>query len=165
MNHGPKTLKARPSERKESKKKDKPPESVFDKIHGELVGLKLGTADDFQSFISAPQEELHGLAPVQWWCLDGQRSRYPKLQQMALDFLSVPPMSDAPERTFSGGRRTISWTRARLKPENVEMVETMANWVVNGLIPPDTGMKELLEEFAEIESESDVDSSDNEDEF
>jgi hypothetical protein len=32
----------------------------------------------------------------------------------------------------------------------------MANWVVNGLIPPDTGVRELLEKFAEIESESDV---------
>jgi hypothetical protein len=84
------------TQRKKGKqKKDKTPESVFDKIHGQLVGLKLGTADDFQSFISAPQEELHGLAPVQWWCLDGQRSRYPELQQMDLDFLSVPPMSDA----------------------------------------------------------------------
>jgi hAT family C-terminal dimerisation region len=81
---------------------------------------------------------------------------------MALDFLSIPPMSDALERTFSGGRRTISWTRARLKLKNVEMVETMVNLAVNGLIPPDTAMKELLEWFAELNprTESDVDSSD-----
>src|SRR5712664_4366507 len=74
---------------------------------------------------------------------------------------SVPPMSDAPERTFFGGRRTISWTRARLKPKKVEMVETMANWISKGLIPPDTGMKKLLEEFTAAEScsDSDVDSS------
>jgi hAT family C-terminal dimerisation region len=69
---------------------------------------------------------------------------------MALDFLSIPPISDALERTFSSGRRTISWTRARLKSTNVEMVETMVNLVVNGLMPPDTGMKELLEGFAEL---------------
>jgi hypothetical protein len=72
---------------------------------------------------------------------------------MALDFISIPPISDALERTFSGGRRTISWTRARLKSTNVEMVETimsMVNLVVNGLMPPDTVMKELLEGFAEL---------------
>jgi len=34
---------------------------------------------------------------------------------MALNFLSIPPMSDAPERTFSCGRRIIPWTRAKLK--------------------------------------------------
>jgi hAT family C-terminal dimerisation region len=68
---------------------------------------------------------------------------------MALDFLSIPPISDALERTFSGGRRTISWTRARLKSTNVEMVETMVN-LVNGLMPPDTGMKELLGGLAEL---------------
>ena len=73
---------------------------------------------------------------------------------------SVPPMSDAPERTFFGGRRTISWTRARLKPKNVEMVETMANWISKGLIPPDTGMKKLLEEF----TDDDLDSSSSDEE-
>ena len=118
------------------KKKKHTEDSGFDKIRNELIGLKLGAEDDFLPFINAPPVELHGnLAPVQWWGLDGQRTQYPTLHKMALDFLSIPPMSDAPERTFSGRRRTISWTRARLKPKNVEMVETMANWILNGLIP------------------------------
>jgi hypothetical protein len=40
--------------------------SLMDQVGPQQCMLKLGTADDFQSFIRAPQEELHGLAPVQW---------------------------------------------------------------------------------------------------
>jgi len=137
----------RTQRKKGKQKKNDNIESIFDGIRNELAGLKLGAEDDFLPFDGAPPVELHNLTPVQWWGLDGQRSQYPRLHRMALDILSVPPMSDAPERTFSGGGRTISWTRARLKPKNVEMVETMANWISKGLIPPDTGMKKLLEEF------------------
>jgi hypothetical protein len=50
---------------------------------------------------------------------------------MAIDVLSVPPMSDAPERVFSGARRLISWDRARLSVENVEKLECLNNWVQN----------------------------------
>jgi len=154
----------RTQRKKGKQKKNDNIESIFDGIRNELAGLKLGAEDDFLPFVGAPPVELHNLTPVQWWGLDGQRSQYPRLHRMALDILSVPPMSDAPERTFFGGRRTISWTRARLKPKKVEMVETMANWISKGLIPPDTGMKKLLEEFTESCSDSDVDSSSSDEE-
>ena len=47
---------------------------------------------------------------------------------MAIDILSIPAMSDEPERVFSGGRRIISWERAQLGAETIEKVECMKHW-------------------------------------
>jgi hypothetical protein len=44
---------------------------------------------------------------------------YPRLRRKVLDDY-YSPMSDAPETTFSCGRRTILWSRAEFKPENVK---------------------------------------------
>ena len=53
---------------------------------------------------------------------------------MAIDILSIPPMSDEAERVFSGVRRTISWDRARFGAWVVEMTELLCYWNKNGLI-------------------------------
>ena len=53
---------------------------------------------------------------------------------MAIEVLSVPVMSDDPERVFSCTRRTISWDRARLSAETIEKLECLGNWVQNDLI-------------------------------
>ena len=47
---------------------------------------------------------------------------------MAIDILSIPPMSDEPERVFSGGRRTIQWDRGQLEPETIEWRECLKQW-------------------------------------
>jgi hypothetical protein len=52
---------------------------------------------------------------------------------MAIDILSVPAMSDEPERVFSGARRTISWERAQLSAVNIERVECLKNWQQTGI--------------------------------
>ena len=44
---------------------------------------------------------------------------------MAIDILSMPAMSDEPERVFSGARRTISWERAQLNAAQVEKGECL----------------------------------------
>ena len=80
---------------------------------------------------------------------------------MALDILSIPPMSDKPERTFLCGRRTISWSRAKLKAGSINMVELLSNWVSQGFISPDQGMEELLAALCNADINSD--SSDEED--
>jgi hypothetical protein len=53
---------------------------------------------------------------------------------MAIDILSIPPMSDEVERVFLGVRCTISWDRARLGAWIVEMTELLGNWNKNDLI-------------------------------
>ena len=44
---------------------------------------------------------------------------------MALDILSIPAMSDEPERVFSGVRRMVSWDRAEMRAETLEKVECL----------------------------------------
>jgi hypothetical protein len=52
---------------------------------------------------------------------------------MAIDILSIPAMSDEPERVFSGARRTISWERAQIGAENLERVECLKHWGRSGI--------------------------------
>ena len=47
---------------------------------------------------------------------------------MAIDILSMPAMSDEPERIFSEARRTVSWERAQMGAENLERVECLKHW-------------------------------------
>jgi hypothetical protein len=44
---------------------------------------------------------------------------------MAINILSIPLMSDEPERVFSGARRTVSWDKGQIKPETIEMRECL----------------------------------------
>jgi hypothetical protein len=53
---------------------------------------------------------------------------------MALDILSIPAMSDKPERVFLGARRTISWERGQMEPETLEFVECLKHWKQNGIL-------------------------------
>jgi len=56
---------------------------------------------------------------------------------MAIDILSIPAMSDEPERVFSGARRTISWDRSRLGAEVIEQVECLKSWHQSKLLKED----------------------------
>lgn len=130
--------------------------SVFDAIRAEIdVASEPKIQDDFLSFINTTPVALHDLKPIQWWCLEAQRTRYPRLHQMALDILSIPPMSDQPERTFSCARRTVSWSRAKLNATSINMVELLANWVSQGFISPGQGMEELLAALCDADIDSD----------
>ena len=65
---------------------------------------------------------------LQWWCIQEHQQRWPLLSQLAIDILSIPAMSAEPERVFSGARRTISWERAQLSPEQLEKAECLKYW-------------------------------------
>jgi hypothetical protein len=93
-----------------------------------------GDEDEFEKFINAPPRHITTKTPLEWWCREEQRFEYPHLHQMAIEVLSVPAMSDDPERVFSCTRRTISWDRARLSAETIEKLECLSNWVRNDLI-------------------------------
>jgi hypothetical protein len=53
---------------------------------------------------------------------------------MAIDILSIPPMSDEPERVFSRARRTVSWDRGQIEPETIEMRECLKHWKKSGIL-------------------------------
>jgi hypothetical protein len=93
------------------------------------------TIDDFMTFIEQPTFRID-CTPFEWWCREEQRQRYPRLSQMALEILSIPPESSEPERTFSGSRRTCSWDRSRLTCLNIQRIECIGNWRREGHIQP-----------------------------
>jgi len=53
---------------------------------------------------------------------------------MAIDILSIPPMSDEPERVFSGARRTVSWDRGQMELETIERRECLKHWKKSGIL-------------------------------
>jgi hypothetical protein len=53
---------------------------------------------------------------------------------MAIDILSIPPISDEPERVFSGACRTVSWDRGQMEPETIEMRECLKHWKKSGIL-------------------------------
>lgn len=52
---------------------------------------------------------------------------------MAIDILSIPAMSADPKRTFSRGRRTISWDRMLLRASTIEKGECLKSWIRSGI--------------------------------
>jgi hypothetical protein len=53
---------------------------------------------------------------------------------MAINILSIPPMSDEPERVFSGGRRTVTWDRAQMEAETIKIRECLKHWKKSGIL-------------------------------
>ncbi|KAG4255500.1 hypothetical protein FPRO03_14150 [Fusarium proliferatum] len=85
--------------------------------------------DTFIAFIEDKTINIDALkiTPLQWWLVPQQRRRYPRLHRMAINILSIAPSSAKPEQQFSGARRTQSWDRLRLSPENLQRLECMGN--------------------------------------
>lgn len=89
--------------------------------------------DEYEDFCSEAPYEVQ-ISPLQWWCESSQRKRWPRLSTFAVNILSIPAMSDEPERVFSGGRRTISWERMKIGVTSVEHTECMKSWHRSGIL-------------------------------
>ena len=53
---------------------------------------------------------------------------------MAIDILSIPPMSDELERVFSRARRIVSWDRGQMEVETIEIRECLKHWKRSGIL-------------------------------
>lgn len=65
---------------------------------------------------------------VDWWREESQQEAYPNLSRLAIDMLSIPAMSDEPERLFSRAKQTLNNERAQLAPDTVEALECIKSW-------------------------------------
>ena len=72
---------------------------------------RLVSQDEFKDYNSLELFNPSKNGALAQWCQDAQRLRQLRLSLIAINILSIPPMSDEPERVFSGGRRTVSWDR------------------------------------------------------
>lgn len=108
--------------------------------------------DEFDYFINASPTNLpSGTTALDWWLNPSNHTNYPSLYRMAIDLLSVPPMSAKPERIFSGARRTISWQRMSLGHVNIERTECLKSWIRGGIVSG--WRKELLVNVLEKDAE------------
>jgi hypothetical protein len=102
---------------------------VFDQLGQDLNRyLRPSSRDEYQDYINQLPYDIGEMTALQWWGLEPQRTRYPRLSLMAFDILSVPAMSDEPERVFSGARHTITWDKAQMEPNTIEMRECLKHW-------------------------------------
>jgi hypothetical protein len=83
--------------------------------------------DEYEDFAENSPHAITRTA-LDWWLEDAQRTKYPRLSQMAIDILSIPAMSAEPERVFSGARRTISWDRSQLGANTIMKMECLKSW-------------------------------------
>jgi hAT family C-terminal dimerisation region len=84
--------------------------------------------DEFENYCAETPSYEVTVSPIKWWTQDVQQKRWPRLSLFALDILSIPAMSDKPERVFSGARRTITWDKAQLNPDTIEVRELLQDW-------------------------------------
>ena len=98
-------LASRPSSKKPLEKEV----DVFDQIaHGLKKHIRPSSQDEYQDYQRFDSYDLGKTTALQWWSQEQHRKHWPRLSLMALDILSIPPISDEPERVFSGARCTIS---------------------------------------------------------
>ena len=111
---------------------DNPSKELLELDAFDQIALSLRTVarpaseDEYEDYNSQESYDPGKKGALAWWCQDTQRQRWPRLSLMAIDILSIPPMSDEPERVFSGARRTVTWDRGQMEPETIEMRECLS---------------------------------------
>jgi hypothetical protein len=63
-----------------------------------------------------------------------QREYWLRLLLIAINILSIPPISNKPERVFSGICRTVSWDRGQIEAEIIEIREYLKYWKRTGIL-------------------------------
>ena len=111
--------------------------SVFHKTRQKhiLKQTRPQSQDEFDNYISENPIMLDSrTTAIQWWSQPIQRGRYPRLSQLAIEVLSIPGMSDKPERVFSGSRRRVPWDRTKTSAQLLEASECAKDWTVQGIL-------------------------------
>ena len=101
--------------------------SEYHKLREGMTPFKTKHQTEWEDFQHEANFEI-SCSPIEWWLKPEQQKRWPTLSYMAIDILSMPAMSDEPERTFSAGRRTVTWDRMSLGEESIQASECLKNW-------------------------------------
>jgi len=81
--------------------------------------------DEYDRYLSTPTEPS---ITNQFLFSQSQREMFPKLSSIALDILSIPPMSAGFERLFSQCKIMLTDRRNRLQIDSLQAVECMKSW-------------------------------------
>ncbi|KJZ69426.1 hypothetical protein HIM_11176 [Hirsutella minnesotensis 3608] len=74
--------------------------------------------------------------PLKWWLDAAQRRRFPNLSLMAVDILSIAPMSAETERLFSKAKATVTDQRGSISVETLNLLECLRSWDKSALMVP-----------------------------
>ena len=70
--------------------------------------------------------------PREYW--HAQRFKYPRLSQMAMDFMTVQAMSAECERLFSAAGRMVTPLRSQLEASTVALCQVLRSWLQAGIV-------------------------------
>jgi hypothetical protein len=93
--------------------------------------------DEFENYCNEAVSYDIKIPALKWWLQDSQRKRWPQLSRWAIEILSIPSMSDKPERIFSGGRRTVTWDKTSMTAATLEQLECGRDWKRDDLLKDD----------------------------
>ena len=95
---------------KKSKKKE---ESDLSAAMNQLTWFnKRRSSNKWDDYLFTKPYEVSDIPPLKWWLKPSQLERWPNLSKFAVSILSIPAISDAPEKVFSGACRIVSWERS-----------------------------------------------------
>ena len=90
--------------------------------------------DEYEVYCREPVVMISN--PLKWWLESAQRRRFPNLSLMAIDILSISPMSAETERLFSKSKAAVTDQRGSMNVETVNLVECLRSWDKSALIVP-----------------------------
>ncbi|KAF4332544.1 restless-like transposase, partial [Fusarium beomiforme] len=70
--------------------------------------------------------------PLEYW--HAQRFKYPRLSRMAVDFMTVQPMSAECERLFSAAERMVTPLRNQLEASTIAICQVLRSWLQAGIV-------------------------------
>ncbi|OAQ67504.1 transposase [Purpureocillium lilacinum] len=74
--------------------------------------------------------------PLKWWLESAQRQRFPNLSLMAIDILSIAPMSTETERLFSRAKSSVTDQRGSMSIETLNFLECLRSWDKSAIVFP-----------------------------
>jgi hypothetical protein len=109
---------------------ESPIQSPAQSPRSSVGGLDLDEYEQWQRGIEDADASVTD--PYEYWHI--RRLKYPRLSRMALDLLTVPPMSAECERLFSTTGRMVTKSRNRLDASTIGLCQTLRSWLRAGLI-------------------------------
>ena len=79
-------------------------------------------------------EDVQCTDPITYWQARVKGTLYPRLDRIALDLITIPPMSSDPERIFSLTGLLLTANRARLQFDIIGALMAMGSWDKEGVI-------------------------------
>lgn len=97
------------------------------------ASMKVVKGDELERWFEQQLTTDDIVNPLEWWRNTGCKY-YPHLAQMAVDLLSIPAMSDEPERLFSRLGLIITPRRNGIQHDAVQALCCLHSWDKSGLI-------------------------------